>query len=84
MNLLLILSALLSALAGVGPAARPVAPQAVSAQVIGATLATRAASARGQRPSQPLPRRALTAAAPLASALSLIAAEPLFARRRRE
>lgn len=84
MNLLLILSALLSALTGVGNAARPVVPQALSAQIAGEVVAARSASVRQQRPAQPLSRRARPAIASRLSALDLVAAEPIFARRRRE
>ncbi|WP_066652818.1 MULTISPECIES: hypothetical protein [Sphingomonas] len=84
MNLLLILSALLSALSGVGSAARPVVPQALTAQVIGASVAAHAASVRQQRPAQPHPRRVQLAASPRLSVLDLAVAEPIFARRRRE
>lgn len=86
MNLLLLLSALLSALTGTSPALRePAAAHAVrvaAAATVAASPAHRQAEAR---PVQPLPVPALTAAAPLQRALSVrIGNLPLYAGRRRE
>ncbi|NJR79102.1 hypothetical protein [Sphingomonas corticis] len=83
MNLLLLLSALLSALTGVGASARqPQVAQAVAQQA--RVAAPRLAAAPAARPVAALPAPALLAAAPLAARWTLAAAEPLFAGRRRE
>lgn len=84
MNLLLLLSALLSALSGVGGAVRPVAPQALAARIVGDVAVARVAPIEHLRPVQALPTRKQTAPAPHATALILAAVEPIFARRRRE
>lgn len=84
MNLLLLLSALLSALSGVGGVARPVVPQTLAAHIAGDVAATQAVRVRHIRPVEPLPSRLQTAGAPHATALILGAVEPIFARRRRE
>lgn len=83
MNLLLLLSALLSALTGVNASAR--APQAsteVAATAIRATAIAPRQQAR--RPVVGLPTLAISAAAPVARSLALPAIEPLYAARRRE
>lgn len=82
-NLLLVLSALLSALTGAGGYARaPAAPVAVSVQerVLAVIAARRVPAAR---PAQPLPR--IAAVAPMTgTAWRLVPAEPPYASRRRE
>lgn len=83
-NLLLLLSALLSALTGVGGSVRqPQVAQAVAQQ---ARVTAQATARRdvAARPAQQLPGLAAVALAPLASALALVAREPIFASRRRE
>lgn len=84
MNLLLLLSALLSALTGIGGSVRqaPVA-QAVTQQTraaVAATVAQRVAA----RPAQAVATLIASAVAPLAAAIALTPAEPAFATRRRE
>lgn len=82
-NLLLLLSALLSALTGVGGSARqPQVAQAVAQQARAAVTASRPAAAH--RPVAAAPSLAMLAAAPFVSALRLTVSEPLFASRRRE
>jgi hypothetical protein len=82
-NLLLLLSALLSALTGVGASARqPQVAQAVAQQARAAVTASRPAVAH--RPIVLAPSLAVLAGAPLASVLHLAAIEPVFASRRRE
>jgi hypothetical protein len=82
MNLLLLLSALLSALTGVAGSRASVAPQTVSASLIQAA-APRVAAARTMRPVQALPRLAALFVM-TRPAFTLVAAHPLFASRRRE
>jgi hypothetical protein len=85
-NLLLLLSALLSALTGVGSAVRqPQVAQQV-AQPVHAAAAVIAARRRAvtQRPVQPLVVMATAALAPLAPTFFVAAAHPLYAQRRRE
>lgn len=83
-NLLLLLSALLSALTGVGASARqPQVAQAVAQQAGVAHAAARRA-VPAHRPVVGPPALAGLAAAPLATAWRLVAAIPLFASRRRE
>lgn len=83
-NLLLLLSALLSALTGIGGSARQpqlaqaVAQEKVSRPVVGA----RAVSLT--RPVQALAALACAAWAPIARGWALLPAEPVFAGRRRE
>ncbi|MBY0520563.1 MAG: hypothetical protein K2P79_09080 [Sphingomonas sp.] len=84
MNLLLLLSALLTALSGASAHARPVVPQALAARAASQIVAAQVAPVRTIRPADVLPDRRLVAAAPEAAALDLTAAEPIFARRRRE
>lgn len=84
-NLLLLLSALLSALTGVGASVRqpPVAAQAVAQQAraaVAASVAQRVAA----RPVQALATRSASAAAPVTAVFALLPAEPAFATRRRE
>ncbi|WP_184504452.1 hypothetical protein [Sphingomonas endophytica] len=83
-NLLLLLSALLSALTGVGATARqPQVAQAVAQQVKAAAIA----SAARHLVTRPVPSRATPAAsrmAPVARVFALAAIEPIFAGRRRE
>jgi hypothetical protein len=82
-NLLLLLSALLSALTGVGASARqPQVAQAVAQQARAAVTASRPAVAH--RPLITAPSLATLATAPVAVALHIAAAEPVFASRRRE
>ncbi|WP_394647650.1 hypothetical protein [uncultured Sphingomonas sp.] len=84
MNLLLLLSALLSALTGVGGTARqPQVAQAVAQQVKAAAIAS-AARRIAARPVQALARLTTSSIAPIARAFALKAAEPAYASRRRE
>ncbi|MEH3046910.1 hypothetical protein [Sphingomonas adhaesiva] len=84
MNLLLLLSALLSALTGIGGSVRqPPVAQAVAQQTraaVAATVAQRVAA----RPVQVLATLSTSAVAPIAAALALFPAEPAYATRRRE
>ncbi|MEH3104744.1 MAG: hypothetical protein PGN12_12675 [Sphingomonas phyllosphaerae] len=83
-NLLLILSALLSALTGVGAAARqPQVAQAVAQQVKAAAIAS-AARRLATRPAQPRATLVDSSGAPQLRVLALVAVEPIFAGRRRE
>jgi hypothetical protein len=83
-NLLLILSALLSALTGVGAAARqPQVAQAVAQQVKAAAIAS-AARRLATRPAQSHPTLVASGAMPVARILAVAAIEPIFASRRRE
>lgn len=83
-NLLLLLSALLSALAGVGGHARqPQVAQAL-AQPAAQAVSSAAARARAARPAVALPTLAASAEKPVALVFALAAAEPLYAARRRE
>ncbi len=82
-NLLLLLSALLSALTGLGASVRQ--PQAVQAAAQQAAKAVAAAPhAAAMRPVPALPALVRVAAAPPARVFALVAAEPVFATRRRE
>ncbi|VXC56221.1 hypothetical protein [Sphingomonas sp. 8AM] len=82
-NLLLLLSALLSALTGVGATARePQVAQAVAQQVKAAAIAS-AARHLATRPAAPLALPVASRVAPVARVFVLVA-EPLFADRRRE
>ncbi|MGL4314966.1 MAG: hypothetical protein ACRCSO_13355 [Sphingomonas sp.] len=85
MTLLLLLSALLSALTGgSGPAVRVVAPQAVSRQAVASAVVKAVATAPSFRPEQPLPALSRQAMAPRSLVMAIAAAEPVFAGRRRE
>ena len=83
-NLLLLLSALLSALTAIGGSARqPQLAQAVAQEKIArAPVAVRAVLL--SRPVQVLAGVAALARAPIARGWSLLPAEPVFAGRRRE
>ncbi|MEG8039069.1 hypothetical protein QP166_06790 [Sphingomonas sp. LR60] len=84
MNLLLILSALLSALTGVGAAARqPQVAQAVAQQVKAAAIAS-AARRLATRPAQPRATLVASSTMPVARTFAIVAIEPIFASRRRE
>ena len=83
MNLLLLLSALLSALTGVGSAVRaPAAAQAVSAQVTAAAAQVRAVRV-AQRPQPGRPTLAMVRSV-AALPVPITAFAPLYASRRRE
>ena len=84
MNLLLLLSALLTALTGVGSGARtPQMAQAVAQQArVASTVATVATAAR--RPLETWSTLAAAATAPLAAGWRLAPSSPLYAGRRRE
>jgi hypothetical protein len=82
-NLLLLLSALLSALTGVGGTRGAAAPQTVCAQSVEVSAVRIAAAVAGTRPVQALPALAMVRRA-TGAALMLAAGEPLFASRRRE
>lgn len=83
-NLLLLLSALLSALTGIGGSARqPQLAQAVAQEKVARPVAvTRVMSF--PRPMQALASLERAASAPITRAWSLRPAEPVFAGRRRE
>jgi hypothetical protein len=82
-NLLLLLSALLSALSGMGQAVRGGrAPQTVCATV--AARRTTAAPRRATRRPVPPLLRAFEAILPALAVLGLTPAQPIFAGRRRE
>lgn len=83
MNLLLLLSALLSALTGVGGARGASAPQVVCAAATAVRAARVAAISVGVRPVQAPPPLAAVLR-PSGTAWALAAAEPLYASRRRE
>lgn len=84
MNLLLLLSALLSALSGVGGSARqPQVAQAV-AQQARAVAPRLAAAVPAARPVAALPALAVLATAPVVRVAVPVAAIPLYATRRRE
>ncbi|MGR6327618.1 hypothetical protein ACU5AX_00985 [Sphingomonas sp. XXL09] len=83
MNLLLLLSALLSALTGVGSAGRaPAAAQEISAQVTAAAAQVRAVRAARRPQSAKLTVAMVRAAAALP--VLAVATAPLYASRRRE
>lgn len=86
MSLLILLTALLTALTGVVGQARPQAPHAVAVAVaIGQRLvAAHPVAIRSARPAAPHPAFAQLAQAPIARGFSLSAPVPAFATRRRE
>jgi hypothetical protein len=82
-NLLLLLSALLSALTGVGASARQAQPAQAVAQQARAVAIVSAARRVAERPEQVLAALSAKAVAPLVAALALAPREPIFAGRRR-
>lgn len=85
LNLLLLLSALLSAMTGIGSARGQAAPaSAVCACAAEACVASRTVRSVAHRPAMAIASIAETALPPLGRAWPLQAAEPLFATRRRE
>lgn len=83
-NLLLLLSALLTALTGVGGATRaPQVAQAVAGPAECAAVADARAAVVAVRPRQALPSLRAVATA-ISAALALPAGEPIWASRRRE
>lgn len=82
-NLLLLLSALLSALTGVGASARQAQPAQAVAQQARAAAIVSAARQVAVRPGQALAALITSAAAPGGVALVLSPREPIFAGRRR-
>ncbi|MCD2315876.1 hypothetical protein LQ954_06910 [Sphingomonas sp. IC-11] len=85
MNLLLLLSALLSALSGVGASVRSQdRAQAVAEGSLTTTATAHAPRLLAQRPRTALPTLREAALPGEVRALTLVAAEPLFASRRRE
>lgn len=85
MNLLLLLSALLSALTGVGASVRGTAPAAaVAGQVARTAAAAMPAAAIARRPADPLPSRAAQAAWQIVLPAAPAPAEPAYFARRRE
>ena len=85
MNLLLLLSALLSALAGANGAVRaPASAQAAHLVIAAKEQATAAFRVRAVRPEQHAPSLIASAAAPLVGSVQLRAPVPLYASRRRE
>lgn len=83
-NLLLLLSALLSALTGIGGSARqPQLAQAVAQEKVARPIAT-ARAVLLARPMQMPAGVAVLARAPIARGWSLLPGEPAFAGRRRE
>ncbi len=84
-NLLLLLSAVLSALTGVGGGVRAQdRARAVAEGSMSAVKATAAARIAPRRPAATLPSRVASAAFGGGSALALVPHEPVFAGRRRE
>jgi hypothetical protein len=83
-NLLLLLSALLSALTGIGASARqPQLAQAVAQEKVARPIAT-ARAVLLARPVQGLATLVRSALAPIARGWALMPGEPAFAGRRRE
>ena len=82
-NLLLLLSALLSALTGVGASARQAQPAQAVAQQARAVAIVSAARRVAVRPGQVLAALIASAAAPRVAMLTLAPREPIFAGRRR-
>ena len=85
MNLLLLLSAMLSALSGAGIGVRaPQAPVAVNSIAVVASSAQVARVAVAGRPAAALPAPGRTAARPVLARWRLAPAAPLYLSRRRE
>jgi hypothetical protein len=85
MNLLLLLSALLSALTGVGGSVRsPDVAQAVAGSVRAVDAVAVRQRVATSRPAQALPVLTIAAAMPLSIELPLAVREPLWTGRRRE
>ena len=85
MNLLLLLSALLSALTGVGGSVRaPDVAQAVAGASVAGTTRAPAQARVAHRPVSALPTRAAVAHRTAGSAVAFAVAEPLWTLRRRE
>ncbi len=83
MNLLLLLSALLSALTGVAGGARAVEPQAVAERMVAAPIAARVAIAT-ERPANVVAGRAAAGRAGVVLPPQPVASVPLYQQRRRE
>ncbi|MBA4049363.1 MAG: hypothetical protein C0476_12570 [Sphingomonas sp.] len=84
MNLLLLLSAMLSALSGVGGTLRAGEPYALAAQVTVDVAVQCTATAQPRRPVQALPTRAAPGVVGSVAPFALTPVEPIFAQRRRE
>ncbi|GGB33327.1 hypothetical protein GCM10011380_23480 [Sphingomonas metalli] len=85
MNLLLLLSALFSALSGLGAGARaPAAVQTVAEASVARPAARPARPALSVRPVAERPRLAMSAVMPRIVAQPVVATVPLWASRRRE
>lgn len=85
MNLLLLLSALLSALTGVGGSVRaPDVAQAAAGASVAGTPRAPAQARVAHRPVSALPTRAAVAHRTAGSAVAFAVAEPLWTLRRRE
>lgn len=85
MNLLLLLSALLSACTGVLSAGGQIVARPSVSRGLGAPRADVAiARAAAMRPASRMPQLAVSALFPIAVTLALVAAEPAYATRRRE
>lgn len=85
LNILLVLSALLSAFGGMATHGRAaLAPAALSRSVAEASAASHATPVATFRPAQRIAALHDVAGAPVVAALPLAAREPIFASRRRE
>ena len=84
MNLLLLLSALLTALSGVAGQVRPEAPQSFAVAIGREAAAVEPVAIRSARPVERLPAIVRVALAPAATVFALAAPVPIFAGRRRE
>lgn len=85
MNLLLLLSALLSALTGVGAGARaPERAQAVAEARVGRTAVALVPAMRAQRPAAGVPRPVAVAMLGVDSPIAVVRAIPAWTSRRRE
>lgn len=84
MNLLLLLSALLTALSGVAGQVRPEAPRAFAVAIDREASAVAPRTIRATRPTERLPSIMRLAQAPVVMTIRPTAAEPIFAGRRRE